>query len=134
MRWGRLGAGVLPVAASTKRVLLTLRSAEVAEPGTWGLPGGKVEPGEDITDAALREMREELGYTGPVQLVKSYRYEEPGFAFQNFIGFVPSQFAVRLNWETEKAQWFDLERLPSPLHWGVARLFDQLQRNGWGNR
>ena len=30
--------------------------------GHWGLPGGHVEPGESVTEAALREVFEETGW------------------------------------------------------------------------
>lgn len=40
------------------RILLEKRS----DCGMWGLPGGRIEPGESITDAAVREMLEETGF------------------------------------------------------------------------
>lgn len=43
------------------RVLAARRSAPPALAGGWEFPGGKVEPGESDADAAVRELREELG-------------------------------------------------------------------------
>ncbi len=42
-------------------VLLTRRPAGKPLAGLWEFPGGKVEPDEDPEDAAIRELREELG-------------------------------------------------------------------------
>ena len=42
------------------RVLL-VRRARPPYRGRWTLPGGRVEPGEDPTQAARREIEEELG-------------------------------------------------------------------------
>ncbi len=42
------------------RVLLILRLRE-PDAGAWGLPGGKIDFGERATDAARREIAEELG-------------------------------------------------------------------------
>lgn len=44
-----------------KRVLLVRRGPEQSGAGYWEFPGGKVEPGEDPTDALVREIDEELG-------------------------------------------------------------------------
>jgi 8-oxo-dGTP pyrophosphatase MutT (NUDIX family) len=43
-------------------VLLTRRAARLrAHASQWALPGGRVDEGEDVIDAARRELREELG-------------------------------------------------------------------------
>jgi 8-oxo-dGTP diphosphatase len=45
------------------RVLAARRAAPPAPAGSWELPGGKVEPGEDPGACAVREIAEELGCT-----------------------------------------------------------------------
>jgi ADP-ribose pyrophosphatase YjhB (NUDIX family) len=43
-------------------VLLTRRATAMrSHAGQWALPGGRVEPGEEPVDAALRELEEEVG-------------------------------------------------------------------------
>jgi ADP-ribose pyrophosphatase YjhB (NUDIX family) len=42
------------------KVLLAQRGKEPLK-GIWSLPGGSVEPGEEIRKAALRELKEETG-------------------------------------------------------------------------
>ncbi|MBS1912360.1 MAG: NUDIX domain-containing protein [Bacteroidetes bacterium] len=43
------------------RVLL-VQEGKPASHGLWGLPGGRVEAGEPLEDAAVREVFEETGY------------------------------------------------------------------------
>lgn len=42
------------------KILLVLRANE-PEAGCWTVPGGRVEPGETLEDAAVRETLEETG-------------------------------------------------------------------------
>ncbi|MGR8918152.1 MAG: NUDIX hydrolase [Gammaproteobacteria bacterium] len=54
-----------------ERLLLLLRPAHARlGGGQWGLPAGKIEPGETPHDAALREMREEIGPGHDCELVR----------------------------------------------------------------
>lgn len=43
------------------RVLLARRPAAAIRGGLWEFPGGKLDPGERIEDAAVREAAEEVG-------------------------------------------------------------------------
>ena len=74
----RVGVGLV-VRNAKGDILLERRS----DNGLWGLPGGRVEPGESLTQTALREAKEETGltilvtrllgvYSGPEDRIVSY--------------------------------------------------------------
>lgn len=63
-RWGTLGAAGLFLTTrenDTTLLLVQHRAAWTNFGGTWGIPGGAVEVGEDAESAALRETQEETG-------------------------------------------------------------------------
>ena len=125
-RWGRRAAGLLVVARDTGRMLLMFRSADVMEPHTWGLPGGKCDGDDsDARACAVREFQEETGYGRSLQVMAEpvHVYREPGFEFSNYVGFVDSEFEPELDWENEDSGWFAPSKLPQPTHFGVRELF-----------
>jgi len=80
--------------------------------GDWGFPGGKIEEGETPDAAARREMLEEtgVGFQGELSNVGQY---------DNFLCYsapVAAPFSVALNEEHTGSGWFDVSRLPYPIH------------------
>ncbi|MBN2055948.1 NUDIX hydrolase [bacterium] len=59
-----MAAGSLPVAVALVMrddAVLLIRRIRGDYPGYWGLPGGKIEAGEHLDEAACREVWEETG-------------------------------------------------------------------------
>jgi 8-oxo-dGTP pyrophosphatase MutT (NUDIX family) len=58
----RVGCSALLFDERRERVFLTQRT----DNGMWCLPGGRVDPGESVEEAVLRELLEETGLRGRV--------------------------------------------------------------------
>lgn len=122
--WGRQAAGCIFLAQETGRFCLAHRSQEVLEPDTWGTWGGAIDSDEDPAEAVRREVAEEAGYTGAMQLIPLLVFQAPGgtFRYHNFLAVVPAEFSPELNWETQDYQWVAWGEWPSPLHPGMQKL------------
>jgi len=53
--------GVGGLVINSKNQVLTITEKQAIIAGSWKLPGGYVEPGEDLVEAVIREVQEETG-------------------------------------------------------------------------
>jgi 8-oxo-dGTP pyrophosphatase MutT (NUDIX family) len=108
--------------APTGRIFLAKRSARVNNPFYWSIPAGRIDAGETPLTAAVRELGEEAGYARTLNVVGHLIEQRQRRQFHYFIAQVPVEFRAVLNWESDAAGWFALDRLPEPLHPGMVGM------------
>ncbi|MDY0275481.1 MAG: NUDIX hydrolase [Desulfomicrobium sp.] len=97
--------------------VLLVRRKNPPDAGKWGFPGGKIEWGETITDAAVREILEETNVTAKarkiVTAVDCFDFESNEIPKRHFI-----LIAVLCDWisgepvagdDAMEAKWFSQE-------------------------
>ena len=113
--------GVCFYASTTGRYLFLLRNDD-RYPGSWGLPGGKVDPGENLLECLLRECEEELGsmpdYDRLVPLEK-FTSNDKSFVYNTFWCSVSKEFVPVLNQEHLGYAWMTSGSWPKPMHPGL---------------
>ena len=123
--WGIMGAGILPIARDTRKLLISLRSESVNEPGTYGIIGGKVDHNfSQPSEEAKREFMEETGYSGSMHLIPAYIFKDNDFQYHNFLGIIPKEFSPHLDEESSSMDWLTLDELIKiePKHFGLKAL------------
>jgi 8-oxo-dGTP diphosphatase len=101
-----------------QKILLVKRAAKLHEGGKWALPGGYVERGETVWQAAAREVLEETGWTikNLKLLAINTAPDQPGDDRQNLDFIFSASAGAKTgtpDWESDEVQWFDLQELPA---------------------
>ena len=116
------------------QVLFLKRHQDKPQGSTWGLPAGKLEKGESPSEAAIREVAEEVGLDVREELEevgKIYiRLEHVGYIFHMFAKRFKTKPQIILEKEAhEEARWVTLdEALKLPLILGgqeVIQLYKE---------
>jgi 8-oxo-dGTP pyrophosphatase MutT (NUDIX family) len=113
--------GVWFYAVNTRRYLYLMRN-DPKHPGSWGLPGGRVEAGETLMTTITRECEEELGampeYVRMLPLEK-FTTVDSGFEYHTFFCIVDQEFQPWLNHEHIGYAWINSGTWPKPMHPGL---------------
>ena len=115
------------------KILLTKRK----DFEVWCMPGGRVEDGETVTQAAIRETLEETGLEVELTGVVGIYSIPKAKAWCNLIilftarpagGYMKSQES-----EVDEVRFFPIDEIPRELLWGHRqRISDALNSNGGG--
>jgi 8-oxo-dGTP pyrophosphatase MutT (NUDIX family) len=84
------------------KFLLLLRQDSKPQGGTWGVPAGKVEEGESLTEAICREIKEETGFKFTEDLPKLIytvfvKYPDYDFVYHIFGFDVNNDYEVEID-------------------------------------
>lgn len=111
---------------------LLVRRGQPPDPGRWGFPGGKIEPGETAAAAAVRELAEETGVVAEAlcafDCVDVIRRAADGGLLYHYV-----LVAVACRWvsgegvaadDAHEANWFTLDEIAA----GKAPFLEQVER------
>jgi len=134
----RVGVGVLVVYDG----LILLERRE--DCGLWGCPGGRIDPGENINQTAIRETKEETNidikierlfgiYSDPKYgAVRRYTTDlHPKQIVDIYLLASPSSFEIKKSDESLDVKFFDLNDLPPDKVPYCVEVIDDYKRDAY---
>ncbi len=116
-----------------ERVLLVKRNVEPKK-GFWCLPGGFVELGENPDEGALRELKEETGLDGKIEMLMGVT-SSPSSQYDTvlMIGYlVKSSGILCTGYDASEAKWFNYKELPE-IAFKSHLMFVRIYYASYGN-
>jgi len=91
---------IIAVALFNKKneLLILKKQPNKAQGGKWGLPAGKPEPGENLQQTAIREVKEETGLSVDPALL--YYVDRKVFNYK-----APGEYAIEVFYVTKALSW-----------------------------
>jgi 8-oxo-dGTP diphosphatase len=116
--------------------VLLVRRANPPDPGRWGFPGGKIELGETVAQAAIRELAEETGVRAEAvetldALDTILRGADGALKFHYVLVAVLCRYLDGepvANDDVHEAGWFDLARIETGPEPFLPRVLDLARR------
>lgn len=119
---------------------LMIKRARSHQAGTWSFPGGWMDFGETPLEAALRELKEEVGLVGNTDVLKEFGYTNDIFQEEGkhcitfwFRVMVPTTSVPVVNPdEIAETHWIGSEEpLPEPLFLPLQNFLKLVDRADW---
>jgi mutator protein MutT len=127
--------GAVTLVLNEEKHLLMMRRTDS---GHWGIPGGAVELGEIIEEAAKRETREETNleviemslfgvFSGPELY---YKYPNGDEVYNVSIVYLAHEWRgeIKLNEEHSEWNWFAANNLPDDFSPPIVTILDQFKQ------
>jgi ADP-ribose pyrophosphatase YjhB (NUDIX family) len=116
---GKTSTAIIPYPSN--KILLVKRNTKPFV-GYWALPGGRMDPGENIEQTIVREVKEETGLDVSI-VSKVGEYIEKGIKDDIDYEYYPTCFVVKpvggeikkQDSEIQEIKLFSLNELPKPL-------------------
>lgn len=124
----RVGIGAFVMNSNSEILVVKEKNGGFRGTGVWKLPTGVVNEGEDISAAAIREVKEETGIEAEFVEILAFRQSHKSFFRKSDLFFVcmlrPRTSAIhKQDCELEAAQWMPIQDYVEQPYNNQHRLF-----------